>query len=114
MDTGPQARHQCRRCQVGRHGGDEDRIQRGHHALRILDVGGLVTVPRWQGLDRSVRLRMPMCQQTVMAGFVHRVVDMRRRGQRQQAERGNQRGAQSPERCHVTGSVLLVQAGATE
>jgi hypothetical protein len=32
-------------------------------------------------------------------------VDVRRWGQRQQAERGDQRDAQSPEQCHVTGSV---------
>jgi len=103
--TGPQARKQCRRCQLERHRGDEDRIQRGHHALRILDVGGLVTAELGHGLERSMRLRVAVREQAVMAGFVHRVVHMRRRGQRQQAERGNQRGAQSPERCHVTGSV---------
>jgi hypothetical protein len=32
-------------------------------------------------------------------------VDVRRRGQRQQAERGNQRDAESPKRRHLTGSV---------
>ena len=83
LGTGPQARNQCRRCQLERHGGDEDRIQRGHHALRILDVGGLVTAELGHGLERSVRLRVAVREQAMMAGFVHRVVDVRRRGQRQ-------------------------------
>ena len=112
--TCPRARQQCRRRQLTRRRGDEDRVQRGHHALRILDVGRLVTAELGHGLERSVRLRVAVREQAVMAGLVHRVMNMRRRGQRQQAERGYQHGAQSPERCHVRAAYPLVQAGATE
>ena len=105
VDTGPQNRDHTWRCRVGRHRNDEDRIQRGHHALRILDVGGLVAANLGYGLERSVRLRVAVRDQPMMAGFIHRVVDVCWWGERQQAERGHQRDAQSPERSHSSGSV---------
>ena len=105
VDTGPQNRDHTWRCRVGRHRNDEDRIQRGHHALRILDVCGLVTPKLGHSLERSVRLGVPVRDQPMMAGLIHRVVDVRRRGQRQQAKRGHQRDAHSADWTHGTGSV---------
>ena len=114
-DTRPTNRNHTRRCRVGRYWDDEHRIQRGHHALRILDVSGLVSAKLGHGLERSVRLRVAVRDQPMMAGFIHRVVDVRRWGQRQQAERGDQRDAPSPERSHGTEQrTHLVQPAATE
>jgi hypothetical protein len=63
-------------------------------------VRGLATVDERQWLGRVVRLRVPMGDAIVVTRLVHGVVDVRRRGQRQERQRNDENGTKAANRRH--------------
>ena len=86
----------------------EDGVERGHHALRILDVRRLVIAHVRHGLERPVRFRMAVRQHAVVTRLVHGVVDVRRRSQGQEAQGGDEHGAEPAVQVHGPGSVPVM------
>ena len=88
----------CGQKKVGRP--DEDGIERGHHALRVLDVRGFAPLDQRKGLERCVRLGVPVGDQSVVPPLVHGVVHVRPRSQWEQTQRGDEDGARATDEYH--------------